>query len=286
LRAEAYVTIRKFHANAPGQGDPAPSWNSVHDGHTDCTNVGRARSECQSSATARAGCASLPRDVRSPALISEQRHLVTRAGGSIMTGQTRMASFVGLHLEHCSNADVIKVVGDWLEPLGFAEAEPFQSVPAPLEQTRLRSTDAVGCERLNDSWHLVLFNSHLLGGALIDEVAVRPVSERTPGRIVLVQAQTTSDVCQLVILDRGELVRLLAHADGQMLQDSGPPLPGEPSRSNVVETSRDSDDPPSPLRVAHSICAALGFDLWRSPPLQGPGHVWKRRSLWARLLRL
>lgn len=196
-----------------------------------------------------------------------------------------MASFIGLHLERCSDADVLEVISDWLKPLGFGGAEPFQIVPASLNETRLRSADAVGCERLNDSWHLVLFNSHLLGGASIDEVTLAPVSKRVPARLVLVAAQTTSDVYQLLVYDKGELLRASIHAGGQLIQNSGPPLPGEPPLLTDMDETEASEDPPSPLSIARDVCAACGFDLWRTPPIQGPGRIWKRRSLLARWLR-
>jgi hypothetical protein len=111
------------------------------------------------------------------------------------------------------------------------------------------------------------------------------VAKQLQNRTVLVQAQTTSDVCQLIVFEQGQLVRALAHADGQLLRSSGSPLPGEPTAGADAETSEEDDDAPSPIHVAHDVCAALGFELWRSPPLRGPGHIWKKRSLLARLWR-
>ncbi|HEX2881989.1 MAG TPA: hypothetical protein VHO25_20865, partial [Polyangiaceae bacterium] len=75
------------------------------------------------------------------------------------------------------------------------------------------------------------------------------------------------------------------HAEGDLLETFGSPIPGE--RVGAFRGHSDDEDEieeqPSVLDDAHALCAHLGFELWRTPPVAGPGHSWTRRPFLSRL---
>jgi len=196
-----------------------------------------------------------------------------------------MGSFIALHVENCHDETLLQAVSAWLAPFGFEEAEPFEGIPEVLQKVRFSVANGVGVERLNDSWHILVINSFTLGGVPVDEVAVRPLTERLAARAVLFSAQTTSDVYQLAVFDLGKCVRCIASSEGQLLKNIGPLLPGERRGAFSARSASHDEESPSEMEDATTICAALGFELWRTPPIRGPGHHWRRRGFLSRLLR-
>ena len=201
-----------------------------------------------------------------------------------------MGSFIAIHIENCDERTLLSAVESWLGPFGFGEVARYEGVPPVLNTIRFRAADAVGVERLNDSWHIVMINAFRLGNLTVDEAAVAPLAERLQTRVVLFGAQTTGGVYQLAVFERGHCIRNLLCSDCQLLTNVGPPLPGE--RRGVFTDSQwtgdgkllDDEDAPPEMEDAKAICAALGFELWRSPPLRGPGYFWRRRTFLSRLL--
>jgi hypothetical protein len=102
-------------------------------------------------------------------------------------------------------------------------------------------------------------------------------------RTVLFTAQSTSDLYHLCVLDREKLVRNVIVYEGELVENDGAPMPGERAGAFTSQLLPNGDDPPGEVDDARLICAALGFELWRSPPLRGPGHIWRRRGFLSRL---
>lgn len=196
-----------------------------------------------------------------------------------------MSSFAALHLRARDLDGLVAPIGQWLGSHGFGAVEHLDSAPGSLESFA-SSANTVGLGRSNEEWSLLRFNGFNVGGAFLDEDAIRPLVQRLACRVVLFTAQTTSSVYQLVVFDGGTRVRRIAVSDGQVLHDDGERLPGERAGAFAGSDAEDEadDDPPSEMEDLTAIGSAMGFEIWPSPPIRGAVHVWRRRGLLSRLL--
>jgi hypothetical protein len=189
-----------------------------------------------------------------------------------------MSSFAAFYMQG-SESELLPGVDEWVLSLGFAKKRAFSAPPSELLRFHLGVHD-FGFLTLNPEWCILYLNGFTLPGRVpVGLKALEPLAARCARRSLLFVAQTTSDCYELAAFDRARCVRHLMYADGARLEDTGERLPGE--EGDTFAPISEDEEQPSPMDDATAICRAQGFELWSD--LHGPGYIWGRRGLFARL---